>query len=192
MAFTRENFAPISVGLNNVDTPNMWSYKTTDTTAEVFTTGYFDELTGTIALHDLMYLTTPTDNDLVEFSDLAPITIKNFSGIAGGNGFFVNTLRLDQAAQITHFYQMDTKLSFTQIFGTITQDITMDPVNLICKDNALNEIMNVLLPITLMAGDQFAVPFDPNGFAVNDILRVQVIKPQGVGEASMQFMFNRI
>lgn len=60
MAFTRANFCAASSQANN-SAPRLWMYRTTDTTADCNTSGYFNDVANELTVGDLIYAHTDTD-----------------------------------------------------------------------------------------------------------------------------------
>lgn len=69
MAFTQSSFGPIS-SHGNSDMPNIWTYRTGDTTAEVLAVDYFADKRFSLADGDFIQLQTSTEN-LTGFFSLA-------------------------------------------------------------------------------------------------------------------------
>lgn len=61
MAFIAKNFSPIGGQSKKGVAPCMWSYKTEDAHGTVDTTGYFNDLSSTLTIGDLIYVLVVTN-----------------------------------------------------------------------------------------------------------------------------------
>lgn len=85
MAFTQDNFGPVSTRSTNI--PGAWSYKTnTDSLAQVLASKYFDDKRFQLEPGDSIYCKTTTGAALVEWQgeDLPSINLTEGAGGGGG------------------------------------------------------------------------------------------------------------
>ncbi len=198
MSYIALNLRPFDV---NIDTSSVTNYTYTnldDSLATITAPGYFSttledsaNIATSVKLNDLIYVHGSDGSDQLKVTSLNPITLN--TQITPSGDFFVDNVSFLPIDLFTHFYQINTNATFVRIFGTITEDITVDPIDINCRDNALNNILTATLPATLVKGDQYAIEFDAdNAFVTGDILRLDLSnKAGGTGAATMQMLYTR-